>query len=165
LEVVSSLSRFMLRINIPTILATMSALWTFTHGFIAHSNRIVSPRGVSLNSFRTLTTTKTTTTTSTTINKSTCSKLAQEITISTTALSATDCSDVTKSSQRLSSKDLSLDQRTVYQNLPVVLSHLKSRRASEETCEAARQVAALNERRVELIKIRDLQLNIRNASS
>lgn len=66
---------------------------------------------------------------------------------------------------RLSRQDLSLDQRTVCNHLNVVLSHLESRRASEDTKQAAQQVAALNERRVELIQIRDTQLNIRKEAS
>eukprot|EP00957_Ditylum_brightwellii_P086324 6568483-Ditylum_brightwellii.AAC.1 len=41
----------------------------------------------------------------------------------------------------------SLDARTVTDNLPLVLSHLKSRRASAEAMEAAERIAALNEDR------------------
>ena len=59
----------------------------------------------------------------------------------------------------------SLDARTLSENLEVVLSHLKSRRASEETLEAARHISTLNSDRVPLIKERDEALQTRNSCS
>jgi len=59
----------------------------------------------------------------------------------------------------------SLDARTVTDNLPLVLSHLKSRRASAEAMEAAERIAALNEDRVALIQSRDAALGVRKEQS
>lgn len=66
---------------------------------------------------------------------------------------------------RLPRQDLSLDQRTVTQHLDVVLSHLTSRHASEDTHQAAKRVAELHDRRVELIRIRDGHLQTRKEAS
>ena len=66
---------------------------------------------------------------------------------------------------RLPRNDLSLDQRTVTQHLDVVLSHLTSRHASEDTHRAAKRVAELHDRRVELIRIRDGHLQARKEAS
>jgi seryl-tRNA synthetase len=59
----------------------------------------------------------------------------------------------------------SLDNRVVIDNLDLVLSHLTSRRASSETLEAAKSIAARNEERVSLIQARDAALQTRNAQS
>lgn len=59
----------------------------------------------------------------------------------------------------------SLDSRVIIDNLDLVLTHLKSRRASDETLEAARQIHACNDKRVSLIKSRDTGLQTRNEES
>jgi seryl-tRNA synthetase len=59
----------------------------------------------------------------------------------------------------------SLDSRAVIDNLDLVLSHLKSRRASDKTMDAARQIASRNDERVALIKARDGALQTRNEQS
>jgi seryl-tRNA synthetase len=56
----------------------------------------------------------------------------------------------------------SLDARSLSDNLDIVLSHLSSRRASEDTLEAARSISALNSGRVSLIQKRDEALQKRN---
>ena len=67
--------------------------------------------------------------------------------------------------ERLSRQDLSLEIRTITGELPTVLSHLKSRRASEEACQAAQQIADLQSKRVALIQERDSFLNQRKEAS
>lgn len=59
----------------------------------------------------------------------------------------------------------SLDSRAIIDNLELVLTHLKSRRASDETLEAAKQIAARNDERVSLIQTRDAALQQRNEQS
>lgn len=59
----------------------------------------------------------------------------------------------------------SLDARSVSDNVDIVLSHLTSRRASDETLEAAKTIATLNSDRVSLIKKRDEALQRRNECS
>lgn len=59
----------------------------------------------------------------------------------------------------------SIDQRVIIDNLDLVLTHLKSRRASEETLDAAREIATRNEERVSLIQARDSALKTRNEQS
>lgn len=59
----------------------------------------------------------------------------------------------------------SLDARSLSDNLDVVLSHLASRRASDETLEAAKMISVLNSDRVSLIKKRDEALQRRNECS
>lgn len=59
----------------------------------------------------------------------------------------------------------SVDSRTIVDNLDLVISHLKSRRASEDTIDAARQIAERNDERVSLIKARDAALQTRNEQS
>lgn len=71
----------------------------------------------------------------------------------------------TASTDRLSRQDLSLDMRSITNELPTVLSHLKSRRASEETLAAAQQIANLASQRVALIQARDAALNQRKEVS
>lgn len=78
-----------------------------------------------------------------------------------TSLSA----DATATETRISRKDLSLDVRTIVAETDMVLSHLKSRRASTEVQEAASTIASLNAKRVELIQERDNFLNQRKEAS
>ena len=67
---------------------------------------------------------------------------------------------------RISRGDLpSLDARAVTDNLPLVVSHLKSRRASDEAIASAERIAALNDERVSLIQGRDKALSIRKEQS
>jgi seryl-tRNA synthetase len=83
----------------------------------------------------------------------------------TSLLSSTKDEITSMTNNRLSRQDLSLDQKTLVNHIDVVLSHLESRRASADTKEAAKQVAALNQRRVALIQQRDVNLNIRKETS
>ena len=64
-----------------------------------------------------------------------------------------------------SSVPSSLDARSLSENLDVVISHLKSRRASNEAIESAKSIASLNSDRVALIKKRDEALQKRNEYS
>jgi seryl-tRNA synthetase len=66
---------------------------------------------------------------------------------------------------RMSRHTLSLDVKTIVSETDMVLSHLKSRRASEETMDAARTIASLQSKRVELIQQRDDWLNRRKEAS
>ena len=59
----------------------------------------------------------------------------------------------------------SVDSRVIVDDLELVLTHLKSRRASDETLDAARQINASNEERVALIQSRDTALQTRNEES
>ena len=59
----------------------------------------------------------------------------------------------------------SLDARTLSDNLDLVLSHLRSRRASDEAMDAAKTISTLNLDRVALIKKRDEALQQRNELS
>lgn len=60
----------------------------------------------------------------------------------------------------------SLDARTVTQDIDLVLSHLQSRRASDETLNAAKTIESeLESKRKELIQARDKALQIRNEQS
>ncbi|KAL9191028.1 hypothetical protein ACHAXT_000734 [Thalassiosira profunda] len=59
----------------------------------------------------------------------------------------------------------SLDARALADNLDIVLSHLTSRRASDETLEAAKTISALNADRVSMIQKRDEALQARNECS
>lgn len=71
----------------------------------------------------------------------------------------------TKVNNRISREDLSMDVRTIVGNTDMVLSHLKSRRASEETIKAANTIASLQSKRVALIQERDDFLNQRKEAS
>lgn len=66
---------------------------------------------------------------------------------------------------RLSRKDLSLDVRTIVAETDMVLSHLKSRRASDEALDAVTSIASLQSERVALIQERDNFLNQRKEAS
>ncbi len=59
----------------------------------------------------------------------------------------------------------SVDSRVIIDNLPLVLSHLESRRASDATLEAAKEIHARNDERVALIQERDAALQTRNEVS
>ena len=59
----------------------------------------------------------------------------------------------------------SLDSRAIIDNLDLVLSHLTSRRASDETLDAARRIASRNDERVSLIQTKDAALQTRNEQS
>jgi seryl-tRNA synthetase len=66
---------------------------------------------------------------------------------------------------RLSRQTLSLDVKTIVSETDMVLSHLKSRRASSEAIEAATTIASLQSQRVALIQQRDDWLNQRKEAS
>jgi seryl-tRNA synthetase len=66
---------------------------------------------------------------------------------------------------RLSSQGLSIDLRTIAGSLPVVLSHLRSRRASDEALQAAETIASLTSDRTRLIQERDAHLSDRKEAS
>ena len=67
---------------------------------------------------------------------------------------------------RISRGDLpSLDARAVTDNLPLVVSHLKSRRSSDEAIASAERIAGLNDERVSLIQARDRALSVRKEQS
>jgi len=65
----------------------------------------------------------------------------------------------------LGSLDGGLDTRSLTNNLDLVLSHLRSRRASPETLEAARRIASRAEERVTLLQTRDAALRTKNEQS
>jgi seryl-tRNA synthetase len=73
--------------------------------------------------------------------------------------------DVTMVHGRISNTEHSLETRTIANHLDMVLSHLAARRASEETLEASKTIASLQEERVALIQERDLNLNARKEAS
>lgn len=79
--------------------------------------------------------------------------------------STATAASVTVHNNRLSRQDLSLEIRSIASHLPVVLSHLKARRASEESLQAAQTIAHLSEKRVSLIQERDNFLNQRKEAS
>jgi seryl-tRNA synthetase len=66
---------------------------------------------------------------------------------------------------RIPRDGLSLDVKTIVSHTELVLSHLKSRRASAETIEAAKTTASLQSKRVSLIQTRDDFLNQRKEAS
>jgi len=82
----------------------------------------------------------------------------------TTAPAPTE-SPPTGTADRLSRQDLSLDVRTIVAETDMVVSHLKSRRASDEALEAATTIASLQSKRVALIQERDNFLNQRKEAS
>ena len=83
----------------------------------------------------------------------------------TTPTTETSSSESVSVNGRLSRQDLSLETRTLVNHLDMVLSHLKSRRASDETLEAAKTIASLQSERVALIKERDSHLQKRKEAS
>jgi len=70
-----------------------------------------------------------------------------------------------KTFERISRDGKSIDLNTMENHIDMVLSHLKSRRANEETLEKAQQIGALNQKRKELGQERDGYLNIRKEQS
>lgn len=58
-----------------------------------------------------------------------------------------------------------LDNRILFSNLDLVLSHLRSRRTSPETLETARRIASRQQERVSLQQTRDTALRTRNEQS
>lgn len=66
---------------------------------------------------------------------------------------------------RISRQSLSLDVKTIVAETDMVLSHLKSRRASDEATQAATTIASLQSQRVNLIQQRDDWLNQRKEAS
>lgn len=66
---------------------------------------------------------------------------------------------------RIPRDGLSLEVKTIVSNTDLVLSHLKSRRASDEAMEAAQTIASLQSKRVALIQERDDFLNQRKEAS
>eukprot|EP00535_Pseudo-nitzschia_heimii_P007424 CAMPEP_0197182690 /NCGR_PEP_ID=MMETSP1423-20130617/6564_1 /TAXON_ID=476441 /ORGANISM="Pseudo-nitzschia heimii, Strain UNC1101" /LENGTH=531 /DNA_ID=CAMNT_0042633147 /DNA_START=272 /DNA_END=1867 /DNA_ORIENTATION=- len=87
-----------------------------------------------------------------------------------TSLSADATAPATENSttgpaDRLSRKDLSLDVRTIVAETDMVLSHLKSRRASSEALSAVTTIASLRSQQVALIQKRDDFLNQRKEAS
>lgn len=83
----------------------------------------------------------------------------------TTIQSAATDESLTTTNGRISREDLSMDVKTIVANTELVLSHLKSRRASDETIEAAKAIASLQSKRVSLIQERDDFLNQRKEAS
>ncbi|KAL7550276.1 hypothetical protein ACHAWF_013514 [Thalassiosira exigua] len=83
------------------------------------------------------------------------------------AHAATEASAPESANGRLSRASLpsSPDARSLSENLDVMLSHLRSRRSSDEALDAARSVASLNSDRVSLIRKRDEALQRRNECS
>ena len=67
--------------------------------------------------------------------------------------------------QSLANVVTSMDVKTIVAHTDLVLSHLKSRRASEETQQAAQTIASLQSKRVALIQERDDYLNQRKEAS
>lgn len=70
-----------------------------------------------------------------------------------------------KITNRVSRDNANLEVRTIVDKLEMVISHLQSRRASDETIEAAKTIASLQEKRVALIKERDENLSKRKQAS
>eukprot|EP00934_Nitzschia_sp_Nitz4_P004594 Nitzschia sp. Nitz4//scaffold63_size106090//20329//21846//NITZ4_004381-RA/size106090-processed-gene-0.119-mRNA-1//1//CDS//3329555948//4584//frame0 len=66
---------------------------------------------------------------------------------------------------RLSRQGMSMDLRTISSHTDMVLSHLKSRRASDQALEAAETIASLQSQRVSLIGQRDDFLHQRKSAS
>jgi len=79
--------------------------------------------------------------------------------------STTPTEGVTLVHGRIPRDDLSLEVKTIVSNTELVLSHLKSRRASQEALESARTIASLQSKRVALIQERDAYLNQRKEAS
>eukprot|EP00814_Leptocylindrus_danicus_P021350 CAMPEP_0116006792 /NCGR_PEP_ID=MMETSP0321-20121206/1933_1 /TAXON_ID=163516 /ORGANISM="Leptocylindrus danicus var. danicus, Strain B650" /LENGTH=134 /DNA_ID=CAMNT_0003475401 /DNA_START=64 /DNA_END=465 /DNA_ORIENTATION=+ len=80
--------------------------------------------------------------------------------------SATTTEDSALINGRISKKsDESINLRIMQENLDMVISHLKSRRANEETMDKARQIGDLNQKRVELLQERDVYLSTRKEQS
>ena len=91
--------------------------------------------------------------------------------LSTTSLKSAATDEATSeeasltSNGRLSRGDLNMEVKTIVSNLDLVLAHLKSRRASDETMEAAKTISSLQSERVALLKERDDFLSQRKEAS
>jgi len=92
-------------------------------------------------------------------------KAASARMITSLSADATATETPNATADRISRKDLSLDVRTIVAETDMVLSHLTSRRASDEAKEAASTIASLQSKRVALIQERDNFLNQRKEAS
>jgi seryl-tRNA synthetase len=90
---------------------------------------------------------------------------ARAATRSLTTLKSSATDEATTVNGRLSRNNLNLEVKTIVSDIDLVLSHLKSRRASEETIEAAKTISSLQSQRVALIQERDDFLNRRKEAS
>mmetsp|Transcript_6973 Transcript_6973/g.20193 ORF Transcript_6973/g.20193 Transcript_6973/m.20193 type:complete len:545 (+) Transcript_6973:270-1904(+) len=81
------------------------------------------------------------------------------------AATTTTTTESPPATERLSRQNFSLDIRTIVSDTEMVLSHMKSRRASDEALEAVNTIASLQSKRVALIQERDNFLNQRKEAS
>jgi seryl-tRNA synthetase len=81
-----------------------------------------------------------------------------------TRLNASTAADATNT-RRISRQDMSLEVKTIATQPDMVMSHMKSRRASQDTMEAVQTIASLQDQRVALIQQRDAFLNERKDAS
>lgn len=107
------------------------------------------------------------TTTTTRIGlRSTIQRKATAMFASTTKETAANTASSSSSpSKRLSGQALSLDLKTLTNDLDVVLSHLTARKAAPETLQAAETISQLVAQRNSLIQTRDGHLNTRKEAS
>lgn len=94
--------------------------------------------------------------------------LAQKTILGSTTESASaveSVESVDAVSERLSRNGCSVNLNTMEQNIDMVMSHLKSRRANEDTLDKAQQIGALNLKRKELGQERDGYLSVRKEQS
>jgi seryl-tRNA synthetase len=92
-------------------------------------------------------------------------RMASRASVVTSISSSTSPTETTMVHGRIPRDDLCLEVKTIVSNTDMVLSHLKSRRASEEALESARTIASLQSKRVALIQERDTFLNQRKEAS
>lgn len=101
--------------------------------------------------------------------RSSCGRSVLSSTTTGLRSASTDATDTVNvnvnTNNRLSRQDLALEIRSIASHLPVVLSHLESRRAGEQTVAAAKAIAELSDQRVALIQERDAFLNQRKEAS
>ena len=90
---------------------------------------------------------------------------ARSSTLTKSTLMASTSSTPAEATKRMSRDNLSLEVKTIANNADLVISHLKSRRASEDTIDAVKTIASLQEKRVALIQERDMFLNQRKEAS
>ena len=83
----------------------------------------------------------------------------------TSSLSTSTEATTGNASSRISRNGSSLDVKTIVSDTEMVVSHLKSRYASEDTIIAATKIASLQSDRVALIQQRDDYLNQRKDAS
>jgi len=97
---------------------------------------------------------------------STSPALYQKLSKLSMSVTTTNSHEETSTAGRISRGDISaLDARIVADNLPMVLSHLKSRRANVKTVEAAEKLSTLQSERVSMIVKRDEALSKRKKFS